>query len=160
MADIICNVAHGRQVELYNRVKDNDPSNAAFTVVLLQASEVDATLREYDDLETLLLAAGNTEATFTNYARIVLTDTDLTALPAADDVNDKRVFTLPDLVFTSAGGAANNTMTKLLFCYDSHAATSVDADIEPVFAFDYTETTSGSDLTITTAADMFTAQQQ
>ena len=160
MADTIFNVAHGRQVELYNRVENNDPTNSAFIVILLQASEVDATLREYDDVSAMLGAAGNTEATFTNYARKTLTDADLAALPAADDTLNKRVFTFPDFVYTSAGGAANNTMTKCIIAYDSDTTGGTDANIEPVFAFDYAETTSGSDLTITTAADVFTAQQQ
>ena len=160
MADTIFNIAHGRQVELYNRVKSNDPANSAFIVILLTANEVDATLADYDDISALLLAAGNTEATFTNYARKTLTDTDLAALPAPDDTNSKRIFTFPDFVYTSAGGAANNTMTKLIIAYDSDTTAGTDANIEPVFAFDYTETTSGSDLTITTAADVFTAQQQ
>jgi len=160
MADTIFNVAHGRQVELYNRVKSNDPTNSAFIVILLSASEADTTLREYDDVSALLGAAGNTEATFTNYARKTLTDSDLATLPAADDTNDKRVFTFPDFVYTTAGGATNNTMTKCIIAYDSDTTGGTDANIEPIFAFDYTETTSGSDLTITTAADVFTAQQQ
>ena len=89
MADGAFNVAKGRAVEFYYRVKSNDPVNAAFVFLLLKAADADAVLGDYDDLAVLLGAAGNTEADFTNYARKTLTDSDLEPLPAPDDMNNR-----------------------------------------------------------------------
>lgn len=148
MADQPFNIAKGRAVGWYERVKNNDPANAAFIIVLLKVAEADATLIDYDDLGALLGAAGNTEADFTNYARITLTDTDLAALPAPDDTNDRFDVDLPDQTYTSAGGATNNTLVKMLVCYDSDTTAGTDANILPVAHYDYTPTTDGTDLTL------------
>lgn len=148
MADLVFNIAKGRITELYNRVKSNDPTNSAFVVVLLKVAEADATLTDYDDLDTLLVAAGNTEADFTNYARKVLTDVDIAALPAPDDTNNRYDLDLPDLTYTSAGGATNNTLVKAVLCYDSDTTSGTDANILPLIHYDFSATTDGSDITL------------
>jgi hypothetical protein len=148
MADEVFNIAKGRVVEWYNRVESNDPANSAFVLVLLKAAEADAVLRDYDDLSALLGAAGNTEADFTNYARKVLTDAELAALPAPDDTNDRYDIDLPDQTWTSAGGASNNTLVKAVLCYDADTTGGTDANIIPVAHYDFTPTTDGSDLTL------------
>jgi len=146
MADQVMNIAKGRVVELYNNVKGNNPANSAFIVVLLKAVEADDTLNNYDDLGALLGAAGNTEADFTNYARKVLTDADLVALPAPDDTNNRRDLDIPDQTWTAAGGATNNTLAKLLVCYDADTTAGTDADIIPLTHHDFVATTDGNDL--------------
>ena len=148
MANQTFNIAKGRVVEYYNRVESNDPANSALIVVACKVSEADATLIDYDDLNALLGAAGNTEADFTNYARKVLTDTELDALPAPDDTNDRYEVGLPDQTWTSAGGATNNTLTKIIICYDSDTTGGTDANIIPLTHHDFTPTTDGSDLTM------------
>lgn len=157
MADVQCNIAKGRAVELYNRVKNNDPANAAFIVVLLKVAQADAALIDYDDLGALLANAGNTEADFTNYARITLTDVELAVLPAPDDTNDRRPFTLPNQTYTAAGGTLDNTLVKALICYDSDTTGGADANIEPVFAMDYAVTTQGIDMDLNFPAELFRA---
>jgi len=157
MTDTTFNIAKGRVVGWYERVKNNDPANAAFVIVLLKASEADVTLKDYDDLAAVLGAAGNTEADFTNYARKTLTDADIAALPSPNDTSDAYELTWPDLSYTAAGGALNNTMTKLLLCYDSDTTAGTDASIIPVGAFDYTAVTDGSDLTIQFPAAAYSA---
>lgn len=147
MADGVFNIAKGRVVELYNRVENNDPANAAFVVVLLKLAEADATLEDYDDLSALLGAAGNTEADFTNYARKTLTEADLAALPAPDDTNNRYEVDLPDQTWTAAGGAANNTLVKMLICYDSDTTGGTDANIVPLCHYGFAVTTDGSALT-------------
>ena len=147
MADQVFNIARGRGVEFYNRVKGNDPANSAFIMVLLKVAEADATLIDYDDLGALLGAAGNTEADFTNYARKVITDTELAALPAPDDTNNRYDIDMPDQVWTSAGGAANNDLVKALICYDSDTTGGTDANIIPVAHYDFSITTDGNNLT-------------
>ena len=104
MANLPFNIAKGRAVEFYNRVKSNDPAGSAFIIVLLKTAEADAVLQDYADLGALLLAAGNVEADFTNYARKVLTDVELAAFPAPDNTNDVFNIDIPDQVFTAAGG--------------------------------------------------------
>lgn len=146
MGDIVFNIAKGRHVELVNRVENNDPANSALVVVLLQAAEADAVLIDYDDLSTLLAAAGNTEANFTNYVRKVLTDAELPA-QAPDDVNDRYDAAAPaSVTWSSAGGASNNTMVKAVVCYDSDTTAGTDANLVPVYAYDYAATTNGNDL--------------
>lgn len=144
MADGVFNIAKGRVNEYVNRVDSNDPTNSALVVVLLQVAEADATLEDYDDLGALL-AGANTEATFTNYARKVLTDTDVTA-PTPDDINNRQDADIPDQTWTSAGGATNNTLVKMLVCYDNDTTAGTDANIIPLTYHDFAITTNGNDL--------------
>lgn len=146
MADGVFNIAKGRVNELHDRVNSNDPTNSALVVVLLKVAEADGTLEDYDDLNALLGAAGNTEADFTNYARKVLTDADITA-SAVDDTNNRREADIADQTWTSAGGASNNTLVKLLVCYDDDSTGGTDANIIPLTHHDFAVTTDGSDLT-------------
>jgi hypothetical protein len=157
MANITFNIGKGRIVELYKNVKSNNPANSAFVVVLLKAAEADAVLKDYDDLSLILAEAGNTEADFTNYARKTLTDADIAALPSPNDTTDAYELTWPDLVYSSAGGATNNTMTKLILCYDEDTTTGTDADIVPLGALDYTGVTDGSTITIEFPAAAYSA---
>lgn len=147
MADQPFNIAKGRVVEWYNRVENNDPTNSAFIVVLLQAAEADATLIDYDDLGALIGAAGNTEATFTNYARVTVTEADLAALPAPDDTNNRFDVDMPDIVWSSAGNGTNNNLVKMLITYDSDTTGGTDANILPAAHYDFVFTTNSGDLT-------------
>jgi hypothetical protein len=147
MADGPFNIARGRAIELYNRVKANDPAASALVLVILKVAEADDVLNNYDDLGALIGAAGNTEADFTNYARKVLTDVDLAALPAPDDTNNRFDIDLPDQTWVSAGGAVNNSLVKLLVCYDSDTVAGTDANIVPIAHLDFVATTDGTDLT-------------
>lgn len=147
MANQPFNIAKGRVVEFYSRVKSNDPTNSAFIVVLLKVAEADATLIDYDTLGALL-AGSNTEADFTNYARKTITDADLAALPSPDDTNNRYDIDMPDQVYTSAGGATNNTLVKAIICYDSDTTAGTDANIIPCAHYDFAVTTDGSNLTM------------
>lgn len=150
MADIVFNIAKGKVNEYHDRVDTNDPANSAIIVVLLKVAEADATLRDYDTLAALL-AGANTECDFTNYARKTLTDTATTA-STTDDTNDRREADLPDQTWTAAGGALNNTLVKLLVCYDADTTTGTDANIIPLTAHDFSGTTNGGDITAQFAA--------
>lgn len=154
MGDIVFNIAKGKVNGYVDRVANNDPANSAIVVVLLQASEADATLQDYDTLSALIGAAGNTEATFTNYARKVLTDSVISA-PAPDDTGNTQSADAPDQTWTSAGGTVDNTMTKVIFCYDPDSTGGTDADLVPLTAHDFTPTTNGNDLIMNLAAAGF-----
>lgn len=150
MADIVFNVAKGRVNELHERVNNNDPANSALIIVLLKAAAADATLIDQDDLAAIL-AGGSTEADFSNYARKTLTDADIAA-SAVDDSNDRREADIPDQTWTAAGGAANNTLAKLLVCYDPDTTGGTDSAIIPLTAHDFVVTTNGGDITAQIAA--------
>ena len=157
MADGVFNIATGKINEYVARVDGSDPTNAVLVLVLLQASsEADATLEDYDTLAAIL-GGSNTEATFTNYARIVLDDTDVTA-PTPDDSGNAQSSDIADQTWSSAGGASNNTLDKLIICYDPDSTGGTDTALIPLTHHDFDITTNGSDITATiAAAGFFTA---
>lgn len=147
MADGVFNIAKGRVIELHNRVAGNDPANSALVVVLLQVSEADATLQDYDDLNALLGSAGNTEANFTSYVRKVLTDADVTAA-TPDDANNWQQCDIGDQTWSAAGGTTDNTLTKVIICYDDDSTGGNDTNLVPLTHHDFTPTTNGNDLVL------------
>lgn len=156
MANGVFNIARGRIVEFYNNVESNSPANSAFVIVLLKATglEADDTLNNYDDLAAIL-AAANDECDFTNYARKTLESAELAALPAPDDTNNRRDLDLPDFTWTSAGGATNNSIGKLIVCYDADTTAGTDSAIIPMTYHDFVYTTTGVDLPAVVAAAGF-----
>lgn len=146
MANFVFNIAKGRVVEYYNRVKSNDPTNSAFIIVVLATSglESDAVLLDKDDLAAVVAGTTN-EVTNTNYARKTLTDSDLAALPAPDDTNDRYDIDIPDQTWTAV--AAGDGWSKLLICYDSDTTSGTDSSIIPLTAHDFVVTPDGSDIT-------------
>lgn len=146
MANIVLNIAKGRVVELYNRVKANDPANSALIIVPIETTglEADATLIDKDDLAAFLVGTTNEQTTM---GRKTLTDADLSALPAPDDTNDRYDISLPTVTWTAATG---NAISKLLVCYDSDTTGGTDANILPLTLFDFAITPSGADVQMTT----------
>lgn len=145
MANGVFNIAKGHVNEYQNRVDSNDPAASVLTVVLLQAVVADGTLEDFDNLSVLLADAGNTEANFTNYARKVLSDTDISG-PTVDDTNNRKESDIPDQTWSSAGGTVDNDLDKLLICYDP-LGTAVDTNIIPLTYHDFVFSTNGGDLT-------------
>lgn len=146
MSNITFNVAKGRVVELYNRVKSNDPTNAAIILVPIETSglEADATLIDADTLTALLSGTTNEQTTM---GRKTLTDADLAALPAPDDTNDRYEVSLPTVTWTAASG---NAISKIAVCYDPDTTGGTDANIIPLTMFDFAQTPSGADIQMTT----------
>ena len=145
MANIVFNIAKGRTTELYNRVKSNDPANAAFIIVPIDTTglEADSVLIDADTLAAVL--AGSTDEN-TTMGRKVLTDADLAVLPAPDDANDRYDLALPTQTWVAAGG---NPISKLLIAYDPDTTAGTDANIIPVCMFDFVMTPSGADIIMT-----------
>ena len=159
MASITFNIAKGKVNAYTERVVNNDPANSALVVVLLKTVQADATLLDYDTLGDILAAGGgtvNVEANFTNYARKVLTNTELSA-PTVDDTGNEQYSDAPDQTYTAAGGATNNTIVKALICYDSDTTGGTDANLVPLVACGFTAnpTTDGNDLVVRIAANGF-----
>jgi len=143
ITNIIFDYAKGRYVEKYMLPVGGDN----IVVVLLQASglQADATLRTNQYLSGLL-SAGNTEATFTNYARKVLSASDITvSINTGTHVNTVDI---SDQVWSAAGGAVNNSIGALITCYRPTSA-STDAQILCLTKHDYVISTTGGNLTAT-----------
>lgn len=134
MADGVFNIAKGAAIQLLN---DNPNS---LVVLLLKANEAESALVNHKDVSVLLGAAGNTEADFTNYAR----KTGLTETITVDDTGDDASFDVADQTWTSAGGASNNTLTKLIVAVSTGAG---DANLIPLTHHDFSSTTDGTNLT-------------
>lgn len=145
MANIVFNIAKGRVVEYYNRVENNDPANSAIILVPIETSglESDATLIDADTLTAVLSGTTNEQTTM---GRKTLTDTELAALPAPDDTNDRYEVSLPTTTWTAATG---NAISKILVCYDSDTTAGTDANIIPLTMFDFAVTPSGTDIQMT-----------
>ncbi len=144
MANVVYNIAKGRIVEYYNRVKSNDPANSALILVPLETSglESDATLIDKDDLAAVLAGTTNEQTTM---GRKTLTDAQLAALPAPDDGNDRYEVSLPTVTWTAATG---NAISKILVCYDSDTTGGADSAIIPLCQFDAVATPDGNDLVL------------
>jgi len=134
MADGVFNISKGAFVE---KIRD---AGTNVLILLLQANEAETTLVDRDTVALVLAEAGTTEATFTNYAR----KTGITGTITVDDTNDRVDVDIPDQTWTSAGGATNNTLTKLVVAYEESAA---DSGRIPMTHHDFAVTTDGSDIT-------------
>ena len=133
MADGVFNRAKGAAAEMFRDAAANG------IVLLLTVNQAEVTLIDHDDLGAML-AAANTEAVFTNYAR----KTGLTGTITVDDPNDRVDIDFPDQTWSSAGNGANETLTKLITAYENAAA---DATRIPLTHHDFAVTTDGSDVT-------------
>jgi hypothetical protein len=78
--------------------------------------------------------------------RKTLTDSNLAALPAPDDANDRYEVSLPTTTWTAATG---NAISKILVCYDSDTTAGTDSNIIPLTMFDFVATPAGGDITMT-----------
>jgi acyl CoA:acetate/3-ketoacid CoA transferase len=157
MAAVVNNYAKARGNEFVNRVVNNDPANSAIVIVMLKTAESNATLQDYASLGAALAAGGgtaNVEANFTNYARKVLTDAALSA-PTVDNTGNKQYSTFPAQTYTAPGGATNNTVVKVLTCYDSDTTGGTDSNIIIVGIHDANITTDGNDCSLSAPATGF-----
>jgi len=147
MANIVFNIAKGRVVEYYNRVKSNDPTNSALILIPVETTglESDATLIDADTV-TALFSGATTEQT--TMGRKTLTDSELAALPAPDDTNDRYDIDLPTVTWTAATG---NAISKIVVAYDSDTTAGTDANIVPLTMFDAAATPDGNDIQLTGA---------
>jgi hypothetical protein len=145
MAEFVFNIAKGRVVELYNRVKSNDPANSALIIVPLEATglEADAVLMDKDTLADLLSGTTNEQ---TDMGRITLTDADLASLPAPDDSGNLRELSLPSALWALADG---NNVGKLAICYDPDTTGGTDSAIIPLTAFDFVISPTGANVSMT-----------
>jgi hypothetical protein len=145
MANIVFNIAKGRVAELAARVKSNDPPSSAIVLVPIEAAglESDATLIDADTFAAVVAGATNEQTTM---GRKVLTDVELAAIPAPDDVNDRMDVSLPTVLWTAATG---NPVAKIVVCYDADTTSGTDASLVPLTMFDCALTPDGNDFQLT-----------
>lgn len=132
MASIQFNVSKGREVELYNRVDNNDPTNAAFILMILASGSTNGIngLQDFDTFSAIL-AGGYTEVGNTGYSRKTITDANISAY-TVDDTNNRILLTLP--LQTFSGVSAGDTWDIGVWGYDSDTTSGTDANIVPITA--------------------------
>src|SRR5690606_10042005 len=141
MADFVFNNAKGR----IRTFAELPGTNDAIVVVPLEAAglEADSTLKDYDDLESLLAGSSNEQTTL---GRKTIT-TPLTV--TIDDVNDWVDIDAPDQTWTSTAG---NAVGALLWCYNPDTTNGTDADIIPLSKHGFAFTPDGTDVTAVVSA--------
>lgn len=144
MANITFNIAKGKVCEYYDRVKGNDPSTSALILIPIETSglQSDATLIDMDTVSAVLAGATNEQTTM---GRKTLTDSELAAIPAPDDANDRNERALPTVTWTAAAG---NAISKILVAYDANTGAGDDTNLVPLTMFDAAATPDGNDLVL------------
>jgi hypothetical protein len=142
----VFNIAKGRIVEFYNRVKSNDPAASAFILVPMATGGTQA---QGQDLDTM--AAVEADANFaeqvTSWTRKTLTDAELVAFPAPDDTNDRYAVAVPSVTWTAPAGG--NNVAQLIVCYDANTGSGTDSDLIPCTAHVFAVTADGNDVVLT-----------
>jgi hypothetical protein len=133
MANFVYNVGLGR-------VAEKAADGATLKLLVLQAADADATLKDLDTIAGVLAQGGTTEANFTNYARATLGSVTVTVVDGSDRVD----VDCSDVVFTAAGGAVNNTCTDVII----YEEVNNDGDSIPLVQLDASFTTDGNDVTL------------
>lgn len=144
MANFTFNIAKGRTVELYERVKNNDPAGSRFVLIPLSATDTEANLQDLDSVAAVLAAAPN-EQTGGGWVRKYLTDVELAAFPAPDDTNNRYAVAVPQVTWTSP--ATGNDTVGLLLAYDDTGA-EADAGLIPVTHHDFAVTADGNNVVL------------
>lgn len=141
-SDFVFNVAKGKLAYYAGLPAAND----GLVVVLLKTTgiEADSTLKDYTTLSALL-AGTSDETVATNYVRKTLAGVTATV----DNTNDWVDISSNAFTFTALGGATNESIGKMLICYDPDTTTGTDADLVPLVALAQSFTTSGVDETFT-----------
>lgn len=139
MASIQTNISAGREVELYNRVVTNDPTNSALIMLVLETGSANGLngLRDFDTVSAIL-AGGYTEVNNTNYARKTMTDASLSAW-TPDDTNNWILLTLPLQTFTSI--SAGDTWDLVVVAYDPDTTGGTDTTLVPITASEIRDST-------------------
>lgn len=144
MASKVTNISKGK----WRYYAELPAAADSLIVVLFQnAVQSDDTLDDHATLSAW--TAANTEATFTNYARQTLAGVTISQNNTA---NEAKVTANTPIVFSNAGGAVNNSLTKALVCYKPDTA-STDAQIIPMSHLDLSVTTNGTNLNLNVHAE-------
>lgn len=130
-------------VEFAERVEGNDPTNAIFLVIVFNAGDTDATIKDVDTVAAIEALASTAEVTNVNYARKTLANGSLTI--TYDDTNDRVDVDFADQTWTSV--AAGDAWTDICVAYDSDSTGGTDANVVPMTWHDFPVTPDGSSIT-------------
>lgn len=146
MADFIFNVAKGRLAYYCGLPGTAD----ALVVVPIEATGIvaDSTMKDIDDLATLLAGASNEQVTMGR--KTIASGVTV----ATDDTNDRTAVSLPNQTWAAATG---NNVGKLVVCYDADTGSGTDSALIPLFAVDWVVSPSGIDETVQWADPIVTA---
>lgn len=127
MASVTANISKGREVEFYNRILTNDPTNSAFIMlVLATGGDSLGTLQDYDTVSAVL-AGPSAEVTNGGYSRKTITA--LSAW-APNDIGNSVALTLPVQTFTTI--AAGDVWDIGVIAYDPDTTSGTDTTLVPV----------------------------
>jgi hypothetical protein len=140
VADFIFNIAKGK-IKYYAELP---ATNDAWIVVPVESSglETDSTLKDYDDLSTLLAGTTNEQTTL---GRKTVSSVTITV----DDTNDRVDLDIADQVWTATAG---NAVGALIVCYDGDTTGGTDSNLTPLSKHDFAFTPDGTDVTAVVAA--------
>jgi hypothetical protein len=135
MADFTFNIAKGMEGYYASLPGAND----AIVLVVLEATglEADATLKDYDNVQTLLAGASNEQTTMGRKTATAVTST-------VDDTNDWRDIDFADVVWVAATG---NPVGAVIVCYVPDTTAPSDATMVPITKHDFAVTPNGGDVT-------------
>jgi hypothetical protein len=116
MSDVQANVSLGREVELYQRVLDDDPVGCGLVMLVLTTAGLpsDAALKDYDTVEDLFFGGAN-EVTNSGYVRPAFLTGDLDPY-VVDDTNNIIILTLPVATFVNV--AVGDHWRKVVIAFD------------------------------------------
>ena len=147
------NIPKGRIIELYSRVESNDPSTSALILIPCSADDTEANAQDADTVTAALATAIN-EQTGGGWVRKTLTDTELAAVPAPNDTDNRYDIQVPSVTWTAPTAGSNTT--GLLVAYDANTGSGTDADLIPLTYHAFIVTADGNDVVLT-AGDFFRA---
>lgn len=142
MGNVVANISKG-EVKNYCRLAAAADA-LIFGLLKLSGLEADAVIVDHDDIAAML-AAANDEADATNYVRKTIS---ASVVITVDDTNNWVDVDIPDQVFTSLGGATNNSVGKAFVAYDPDTGAGTDSSLVPLTYHDVTLTTDGSTVTV------------
>jgi hypothetical protein len=143
VADIAFNIAKGKAAYLAGLPAAND----ALKAIPIETSGIvsDATMRDYDDLATLLAGASNEQTTMGRKTCASVTVT-------VDDTNDWVLIDCADITWTAATG---NAISAIVIVYDPDTTSPTDANMIPLAKLDCVVTPAGGDITYQVASGGF-----
>lgn len=129
MPGVQFNVSKGREVEFYNRVNGNDPTNSVFVMLVLNEVSSIYDLRDYETLSSLL--GDYDEVSNTGYSRKTINDAAIGNY-TIDHTNNRIPLTLPLQTFATI--SAGDNWDVVVVCYDNDSTGGTDANIVPISA--------------------------
>jgi hypothetical protein len=160
LADFVTNISLGRAAVYHDNVKNGTPVGSRLVVMLLKTVASDNSIADSATFAAIL-AAGNVECDFTNYARKILAPADIALVVVTNaGTAGSAAAAFPPQTYTTAGGTTNNTILKLVVGYDP-LGTNVNANIIPMTANDVVNpfggsaTTNGSDVQISVSTGSY-----